>query len=171
MLDATSPGSVTAVVGRPGAGLSTTLGALCDAALTRGIPAVLACWERAPERWIGVVENDRVRIPAVMGWDTSTLARWAVEEGVAPGTLVAIDYLGLIPPDQSTSADLLSKVAHGNGWRLVLGIMAPRSLESLTGSPSTLEAAAAVWGALGGVLCHVDGVVALTGAGPLLLSA
>jgi hypothetical protein len=171
ILDGTTPGSVGVVVGRPGAGVSRTLGSLCDAAVTDGIRAVLVCWERAPERWAGVVENGAVRTPVVVGWDTSTLARWSADEGVGPGALVAIDYLGLVSPDQVASAEALAALARERRWRLLLGIMAPRSLERLRGTPRASEADEVIRGALSGVLIHADRVVALTGAGPLLLSA
>src|SRR4051794_31579555 len=97
----TPPRSIAAVLGRPASGVSSTLARTCNVAAVRGLDAVLACWERTPDRWAGVVENAGVRIPAVLGWDTGTLAAWSANEGIASGTVVAIDYLGLVQSDKA----------------------------------------------------------------------
>lgn len=159
ILAETPTGSVTAVIGRPGAGVSTLLGQVCMTA-TASAPVVLASWERPPTfstALAGVVQ------PKIIGWSAEELGQCAEVRDTAPGTVVAVDYLQLLGDSGDGAGRSLCALAANRSWRLLLGVMAPRRLRDLG---SALPPALVVHRAgrvLAGALQQVDRAVVITG--------
>jgi hypothetical protein len=133
VLAVTASGSVTAVIGRPGAGVSSALAAACDAAVTVGVDAVLASWERPPSRSAELLNDTTVATPEIINWDLDELRRCRELLNAAEGTVVAVDYLQLIDhnTDQLGTVAELRALAVEKQWRVVLGVMLPRQATQL----------------------------------------
>jgi hypothetical protein len=159
ILDETVAGSVTAVVGRPGAGVSTLLERVCTRA-TDSARVVSASWERPPATSVAL---EGVSRPEIVGWTADDLGRCREVLDAGPGAVVAVDYLQLLGDPDDHAAQRLRALAVSRGWRLALGVMAPRELRELeTGMPPGL-AMRCVGQVLAAVLRHVDRTVVITG--------
>jgi hypothetical protein len=159
ILDETSPGSVTAVVGRPGAGVSTVLVQICGTA-AGATRVVLASWERPPA-WSD--SADEVARPEIVAWSAAELGRCREVRAAGAGTVVAVDYLQLLSDPDDGAAGVLRSLATTRGWRLVLGVMAPRALKDLDTAMPPALAVRRAGHVLSSALQHADRAVVLTG--------
>jgi hypothetical protein len=161
LLAETPEGSVTAVMGRPGAGVSMLLQGVCSVAAAASGPLVLASWERPP---LPAHDLSRgIAQPGVIGWSSDELARCEPVDTAGPGVVVAVDYLQLLA-DGGDAGEALRSLARQRRWRLVLGVMAPRELGELASGVSPARAVRRAVQVLGGTLQHVDRALVLTGA-------
>ncbi len=165
LLDWMPRGSITAVVGRPGAGVSTCLAQMCANASERGAPAVLASWERpatASEELIGCAE---VATPHIMNWDVAELERCPEVAAVGAGAVLAVDYLQLIDGDgDESTAGALHALAVKRQLRVVVGVMARRDLAQLEHELSPVRAARLLDHTKMPALRHAGTAVVLTGS-------
>jgi hypothetical protein len=160
ILAETPPGSVTAVVGRPGAGVSALLDQVCMAA-PASVPVVLASWERSP----GFSSRlpDSIVQPEVIGWSSENLAECAEVRAAGPGAVVAVDYLQLLSDNNHGAGRSLRELAETRSWRLVLGVMAPRKLRDLGTTMSPAAAVQRTARELAHALRNVDRAVVIGG--------
>lgn len=162
MLATTTPGTVTAVVGRPGSGVSSLLTAVAGRAAVVPLAAVFASWERSPENTPAGVDLSAVAVPRIIGWTLQDLGRCAALAGAPIGTVVCVDYIQLIAPGLAAASELRS-LSKDKGWRLVVGVMAPRGLAALDGVVEAEDAIDEVASHLGEVVSRADAVVVLSG--------
>jgi hypothetical protein len=141
ILDDTTAGSVTAVIGRPGSGVSTLLARVCATA-TDSTRVVLASWERPPATSAALVDDDDVALPEIVSWSADELGCCREILDAGPDAVVAVDYLQLLNDSDHDAARVLRGLAVSHGWRLVLGVTAPRALKALEhiDSPGTRHA-------------------------------
>jgi hypothetical protein len=128
VLDATPPGTLTAVLGSPGAGVSTLLAAVCSAAASSKTGGVLASWERPPTASTALLASADVGLPEVINWGLQELARCPELRTAPAATAVALDYLQLIDHsvDAANTTASLRTLTADKGWRSVLGVAVPR---------------------------------------------
>ena len=157
------PGSVTAVVGRPGTGVSTSLARICATAAEQGARVVLASWERPASGSAELVGRHDVAIPQIINWDVAELERCPEIRDAPSGSVIAIDYLQLVDDQGEDAASALHTLAVEREFRVVLGVMARRELSELEGDVPPARAARLVGQAILPVLRHADTAVVLTG--------
>jgi len=166
ILGETAEGALTAVVGRPCAGKSTAMARICGMAARRGVHAVFASWEAAPKFTGPMVEVPEVAIPNILGWDLGELERWLNTKNVAPGSLIAVDYVQLVSDiRESGSLVRLSRLAREHNYRLLAGFMPRRDLDILEERPTPATAARMVGERIGANLADADRAVILCGTG------
>jgi hypothetical protein len=161
VLTTTTPGTVTAVVGRPGSGVSSLLTAVASRAAKVPPSSVVASWERAPENTPTTVDLSAVAVPRVIGWSPQDLRQWGGLANAPVGTVVCVDYLQLIAPGL-TAAPELRNLSKDKGWRLVVGVMAPRKLARLDEMSSGEAAMDEVTSHLSDAVSNADAVVVLS---------
>lgn len=128
LLEASEPGRVLMLSGRPAAGVSTSLASATSRWATTGKAAV-ACWERPPALLVDAFPDLAIaEVPYIVGWTLDELAGWLRSAMVSlDDVLLAIDYLQLIEGSDETCAEVAA-LARACGLRILLGAMSTRAV-------------------------------------------
>jgi len=135
-------------------------------AAQQGLAAVFASWEAPPDITRPMVGAPEVAIPYILGWDLGELERWLGAEGIALGSVVAIDYVQLISDfGQLGSVERLIQLAEHSGFRVLAGFMPGRDLDALEERPAPALAARMVGESVGTKLAGADRAAIICGTG------